>query len=426
MKDGPEPEGKMDHSLNRRGFLGTIGAAGLTLAMNRRTEGQASETKKVRLGVIGVGNRGTYLLRLALSDSGIEVPALCDIKPNHLQRAIKLVRNSKGNIPTGYDKGPEDFRRMLGEEKLDAVIIATPVVWHTAMSVAAMKEGIVPGSEVSAATNMEECWELVEKNANYRRENMMILNLVRQGYFGRLTNAVCGYLHDCRYLRFNPDGSLTWRGESALTQTGNTYPTHSLGPVCHWMDINRGDRMVSMVSMNTPSLALKAYAAEKFGPDSKQAEADYKAADCNVSLIKTDRGNVITVFYSSNAPFPHTLPYRLQGTKGAYEAVAGKIYIEGRETEHRWGDVQDYLTEFDHKVWAEHKTEAEQTGHGGADFFVVAELLDAVRNKRAPAVDVYDAAAWSSITPLSQESITKGNQPIEIPDFTRGAWKNRT
>ncbi len=422
----------LQEGITRRGFCTVTGAS---LVLGTRALGQAKgAAKTVRVAFIGVGGRGTGLLKVLLKVPGTSVSAICDIDQAHLDRAVQIVRRVKGNTPDGFSKDEYDYRRMLQRDDFDAVLIATPAPWHARMAVDAMAAGKHVGSEVPGAYTLEECWSLVKtkektgkrymllENYCYARQRMMVLDMVHAGVFGKTYYAECSYIHDCSALRFKPDGSLTWRGEVKVDRFGNLYPTHSLGPVSKWMGINRGDRMVSLVSAMSKPAALHAYAARRFGEESAPAKVDFKCGDMSVTLITTAEGRLITVYYDSDSPRPASIFYLIQGTKGVYDSRSG-IYIEGKSPSHRWEPTSNYAKQYEHDYWRARGASAQKTGHGGGDYFVISDFVEMARQDHEPLVDVYDSATWSAVMPLSRQSIEKGNVSVEVPDFTGGKWK---
>lgn len=420
--------------ISRRGFLGSAGAAGVAAMAGRHALAAAGKPKPVRVAFIGVGSRGTGLLRQMLRLEGVEAPAICDINADHLDRAVEIVKQARGNTAAGFSKGPYDYRRMLERDDFDAVLIATPAVLHAEMAVDSLVAGKHVASEVPAAYTVDECWALVRakektgkrymllENYTYAQSRMMVGNMVRAGVFGDCYYAECSYIHDCRNLRFQSDGTLTWRGESKRDMYGNLYPTHALGPVAKWLGLNRGDRMVSLVSQMSKPAAVHDYAVSRFGPDSKAAQIDFKAGDHSLTLIKTAKGRLIAVFYDSDSPRPASIFYLVQGTQGVYDSRSG-IYIDGKSPEHTWEPAENYAGEYDHELWKTTGKEAAKSGHGGGDYLELLEFVAAVREDREPYIDVYDAASWSSVVELSARSIDAGGGRMEIPDFTGGRWE---
>jgi predicted dehydrogenase len=384
------------------------------------------------LGLIGVGNRGTSLLNVFLVHAGTQVPAVCDINPQAADRAAAIVAKARGASPERYVNGPEDYLRMLKRDDLDAVCVFTPIPLHAAMAVAALRAGKNVLSEVPAAITLQECHDLVKaveetgrfymlsENCCYYESSLAIRNMVEQGLLGEPTYAECGYVHDCRDICFNHDGSLTWRGEMQRDTVGNWYPTHALGPVSRWLGINRGDRFVSLTAATTPALCMAYYAAERFGKDSPAAKIPWRCGDSTSALIHTEKGRVIDLRFDIASPRPHpsTTHYVLQGTKGGYLDDGQRIWLEGKSKKYEWEPAAAYFKEYQHPLWKQWGKLAGAGGHGGADYLVTRAFLDALRTGAKPPVDVYDAVAWSSVIPLTAASIQSGGQPQAFPRFT--------
>jgi predicted dehydrogenase len=407
---------------SRRAWLASAGAV---------TSARAAAP--VKIAFIGVGARGSALLRVLLGFPEVEASAICDIDERALERAQQAVMKARGVRPEGFSKGPEDYRRMLAREDFRAVLIATPQTLHARMSIDAMRAGKFAACEVPACVELEECRELVRtarqtragymllENYRYSRHAMQVANMAAKGAFGELTYAECGYIHETRALRFHPDGSLTWRGENSLNHIGDLYPTHSLGPVCGWMGINRTDRLASLVTLASRPASLHAYAVARYGAESPQARLAFRNGDTNNSLIRTAQGRLIAVRYDAVSARPHAMgESSLQGTKGVYAAAFGQhnVYLEGRTPAGQWEPLERLRAEYDHPYWKERGALAGKTGHGGGDYFVLSDMLDAIRGGASP-IDAVDAATWSSIRPLSGESLRRGGAPVEIPDFSR-------
>jgi len=418
-------------STNRRQFLRASCALLLPAAFGAE--------KEIRLGIIGVGARGAVLLKSSLQLPNVRVTAVCDIQEDRAFLGKKMVSDAQRGEPELYWKGPEDYRRMLERTDLDAVLIATPQDQHGIQAVAAMRAGKHVASETPAAYNMEQLWELVEtkektgkrymllENYIYSRSHMQVLNMIRQGVFGELTYGECGYVHDTRYLTYEGE-QLAWRGRVARDHRGDLYPTHGLGPMATWMGVNRGDRLVRMVSMDTGNLNLQSYAAEHFGKQSRFAQPGFfKKRDTTVTMIQTAKERMIVLKYETTAPKPASAWDTLDGTQACYmgSAVGEFMHLASEGEASGWKPLAQFREKYEHPFWKLSAAEAQKTGHGGGDYFVMREFFDAIREDREPAVDVYDAATWTSVLPLSGKSITGGNQPVEFPDFTRGKWKSR-
>ena len=428
--------------INRREFLGHSAAGSLALGLAGAARTFAAyEEKPVRIGFVGTGNRGTDLLGTMLAVGGVEIPALCDINPEHLARAARVVEERLGRKPELYDRGPEDYLRLCERGDLDAVVTATPWQLHTPVMVAAMEAGKYGATEVPAAITLEQCWQLVEtsertgrpcmmlENECYYRYAMLILGMIEREMFGELLHCEAGYQHDVRYLKgiegkIGPDGSLLWRGEHAVTRNGNLYPTHPVGPAAWCLGINRGDRFTRLVSMSTKSRGMNHKIARMFGADHPNAKRKYALGDINTSLLATENGLTVTLYHDTQSPRPYDEIFRVQGTQGIYSRTLRKIYIEGRSPqEHTWEDDEPYYKEFDHPLWKKYGDEAVKRGHDGADFLEFTQFLHAVRHGLPTPIDVYDTAAWSAVSPLSESSVGMNSAPQDFPDFTRGKWK---
>ena len=413
---------------------------------------RASASDRLRVGLIGVGLRGTNHLRNLLLREDVEIAAICDIDPQRNSLCLDLIREAGAKKPDVFAEGEYDYRKLLEMKELDAVIISTPWEWHARMAVDAMEAGKYTGLEVSAATTLEECWDLVRahertgthlmilENVNYRRDVMAVLNMVRQEVFGELIHFRCGYQHDLRHVKFN-DGKTPygkgaefgekgiseakWRTQYSVDRNGDVYPTHGLGPVAVMCDINRGNRFLSLTSHATKSRGLHNYIVETGGKDHSNASLKFKLGDVITTTIDTANGETILVTHDTNLPRPYSLGFRVQGTRGIWEADGNRIYIEGESEPHKWEPADFWLDKHDHPLWLKYGEYAEGSGHGGMDFFVLNAFVESARANVAPPLDVYDAAAWSAVTPLSELSIANGGAPQEFPDFTSGRWKTR-
>lgn len=393
--------------------------------------------KTVRVGMVGVGSRGASLTNTLLQIPGVEVTAVCDIREEHAKAAQDLVEKSSGRRPASYTKGERDFENLCHRDDLDAVITATPWEWHTPVMLCAMRAGKYGGTEVPAGLTVQECWDLVKtseetgvpcmmlENVNYFQNVLTVLRMVREGLFGEMLHCEAGYQHDVRFVHISDQGELLWRGVHAAAKNGNLYPTHPIGPIAWWMNINRGDRFTYLTSMSAPARGLKAYAAAKFGADHPLARKDYALGDINTTLIKTELGKTVTLYYDSCTPRPYDLIFRAQGTKGIYMGTLDKVFLEGVSPEHeQYEPFAPYQEKYAHPLWKDLETEAKKNGgHGGCDYIVIYEFIKAVRNRTQTPQDVYDAATWSVIVPLTIESVAKQSAPVEFPDFTRGKWK---
>lgn len=436
---------------NRRHFLKNAALATAGMAFVPSILKAQPNDQKVRLGFIGVGLRGREHVRNSILFPQVEINAICDIDPVAVAKAQKMLRDAGRKEAVVYSKNERDFENMVKREDLDGIIIATPWEWHVPMAVSTMKAGKYAGVEVSATVTLQESWDLVNayektgshcmilENVCYRRDVMAALNMVRQGLFGELTHLECGYEHDLREVKFNdgksaygggvefgPKGfsEAKWRTQHSIDRNGDIYPTHGLGPVAQMININRGNQFQYLVSMATKPLGLHKYIVDKGGADHPNAKVKFKLGDVVQTMVKCANGETILITHDTNSPRPYSLGFKVQGTNGLWMDEGDQIYIEKKSPKaHQWEKDADYMKKYDHPLWTKFEKNAQGAGHGGMDYFVMQEFVMAIQEKRSPAIDVYDAAAWSAISPLSEESIKKGSAPIQIPDFTRGKWK---
>ncbi len=433
---------------SRRDFLKKSAAAGLGISVAGAALSSCSQKltippesiqhaplDKVRIGFVGVGLQGSSHIRNLLRIDKVEIKAVCDIVEWKVRRIQKWAEEAGQPAPEGYFRSETDFKRLCERDDLDLVYTATPWRWHVPVLVAAMRAGKHAATEVPAAVTLDECWQMVRtaektrrycvqmENCCYSDRSLLTLNLVRRGLLGEILNGACGYLHDLRGVKFSGRDESLWRTAHSIRRNGNLYPTHGLGPVAEAMDINRGDSFDYLVSVSSPSRGLNLYAAEKFGPGSKQALQKYALGDVNTSIIRTKKGRSITVIHDTNLPRPYSRIDRVQGTRGLIEGYPDRVYIEGKSQPHAWDAFDPYMKEHRHPLWKDMAEIAKGAGHGGMDFLEDYRLVDALLKGRPPDMDVYDAAAWSAVSELSEISVARRGQPMAFPDFTRGAWK---
>lgn len=403
----------------------------------------APALERVRLGFIGVGARGPGHVQAAMQCEGTEIVAICDTHKPSLDAAIAMVAKTGRTAPAAYGNGDFDYRKMLERKDIDAVVISTPWEWHVPMAVDTMKSGKHAFVEVPAAYTVEDCWLLVDtsektrkhcmmmENVNYGREELMVLNMVQQGVFGELLHGEAAYIHDLRFQMHEiGHGTGSWRTLHYTRRNGNLYPTHGLGPVAHYMDVNRGDRMDFMSSVSSNARMRGLYAKSAFPENHSHRKLKFVCGDINTSIVRTVRGKTIMIQWDEQLPRPYTRHNLLQGTKGCWGGFPNRVVIEGKsKSTDSWvqgGDLASWYAEFDHPLWKFIGEEAKKHGgHGGMDFVMMWRMIYCLRNGLPLDQDVYDAAAWSVITPLSEWSVSHRGQSVDIPDFTRGKWKSR-
>ncbi len=251
---------------------------------------------------------------------------------------------------------------------------------------------------------------------------MMVFNMARQGLFGEILHAECGYLHDLRAIKFEDAHEGLWRRAHAMYRRGNFYPTHGLGPVANVMDINRGDQLDYLVSMSTPARGLAEWAREHYPEGHPKRDERYVQGDVNTTLIKTVRGRTIFVSHDTNLPRPYSRIHMVQGTGGLFQGYPNRVHVEGLSEDHRWDDWAVWREEYDHPVWRELEERSAGAGHGGMDYIEDYQLIKALREGKPTDMNVYDAAMLSVICPLTEWSVENRSRPVDVPDFTRGRW----
>ena len=439
-------------SLNRRHFLqsSAILSAGALLQPDRLFAMPAGD--KVRLGFIGVGLRGQSHLDLALRRTDVTVVSICDIDEGMLKTSLDMVGKSGKAMPKVYKGDNYAYRKLLEAKDIDAVVISTPWEWHKPMIIDALERGIkYVGTEVMLGITLQDHWDVVHaaekykaqvmqlENVCYRRDVMAVMNMVRQGVFGEIIHLQGGYQHDLRGVKFN-DGKTPynsgvefgekgysearWRTQHSVDRNGDLYPTHGIGPVAMMIDINRGNRFTKLSAMASKARGLHDYIVNKGGPNHPNAKVQFKLGDVVTTQIACENGETILLQHDTNLPRPYSLGFRVQGTKGLWMDVNKSIHIEGVSKAHQWEEAKAWLEKYDHPLWKKYGNDAQGAGHGGMDFFVLHAFIEAVKRQVPTPQDVYDAAAWSAITPLSEISIAE-SKVVDFPDFTNGAWKNR-
>ena len=388
----------------------------------------------VRVGFVGVGGMGGAHVRNFLGLEGIEIVALCDIDSARNEEVSSWVTDDGRAPPAMYGRHETDFVRMCETEDLDLVFTATPWEWHVPVCVSAMENGKHAATEVPATYTTDDCWRLVEyaekyrkhcvmmENCNYDRPEMMVFHMARLGLFGDILHAECGYLHDLREIKFSEVGEGLWRRAHSMVRDGNLYPTHGLGPVANVMDINRGDQFEYLVSMSSPSQGLQEWAMANYPENHLKRRERYVLGDVNTTMIKTVRGRTIYLSHDTNLPRPYSRIHMVQGTKGLFQGYPHRVHIEGLSPGHEWQDWMDLRDEYDHPLWKDLEEQSEGAGHGGMDFIEDYRLVKCLREGKPTDMNVYDAAAMSVITPLSEWSVANRSRPIDVPDFTRGRW----
>ncbi|MBD1580710.1 Gfo/Idh/MocA family protein [Pseudoalteromonas sp. S16_S37] len=447
--------------MNRRDFLkaagSAVGAAALTTTLSgcaqhnasniapsrqgRSVMGLVSEKLDiVRVAFIGVGQRGFGHVKRMSQIEGTRIVAICDTHDEELNRSVNYLLEQGLQKPSVYTGAELAYQDMIARDDIDIVIISTPWKWHAPMAIDTMNSNKHAFVEVPLALSVEEMWDIVDtaertqrhcmmmENVNYGRDELMVLNMVRQGLFGELLHGEAAYIHELRWQMKEVEHKTgSWRTDWHTKRNGNLYPTHGLGPVSQYMNINRGDRFDYLTSMSSPSLGRTAYAKREFAADHQRNQAKYIAGDMNTTMIKTVQGRSIMVQHDTTTPRPYSRHNLIQGTNGVFAGFPNRIALEqdGNKSFHEWDyEMQTWYDKYDHPLWLRMGEEAQRNGgHGGMDFLMFWRMIYCLRNGEPLDQDVYDGAAWSVISPLSAQSVANRSAAIDIPDFTRGAWQ---
>lgn len=397
----------------------------------------------VRIAIIGVGMRGTGAVHRYSFIEGAKIMALCDLVPENVEAAQTTLVNKGLHKPDLYT-GAEDYKIICERDDIDLIYICTNWGMHTPIAVYAMEHGKHAAVEVPAALTINECWQLVNacertrkhcmmlENCNYDFFEMATLNMAQQGLFGEIVHGEGAYIHDLRWLNFAQDSvgaeayHNMWRLKHNEERNGNIYPTHGLGPICHIMNIHRGDRMTHLVSMSSKQVGMTEYAKDKYGKDSDYAKREYKNGDMNTSMVRTEKGKTIMIQHNVTSPRPYSRIHMVSGTKGFAQKWPRKGLAFDPDAHSYLSDkeMEKMLEKYEHPITKEVGKKAREVGgHGGMDFIMDYRLIYCLRNGLPLDQDVYDAAEWSAIAELSEKSVENESMPIKIPDFTRGAYK---
>ena len=397
--------------------------------------------EKVRVAVVGVGSRGRYMLEHCLLNmDNMYVTAVCDTYEDRMQWAAQKVEEVSGQKPFAST----NWHEVLNPAFADAVLILSAWESHVPIAIEAMEKGIAVGMEVGGAYSLDQCWDMVRtyertrtpfmflENCCYGRIEMMVMRMVKQGLFGDVVHCEGGYCHDLRgEIAFGKE-NRHYRLRNYLHRNCENYPTHELGPIAQILGINRGNRFLSLVSMASSAKGMNTYAKHNANVDPALQTAQFAQGDVVTTIIKCANGETITLSLDTTLPRAYSRRFTVRGTLGMYMEDNNSIYLDTDFTEadhwdwsKQWNNASKYLEKYEHPVWEQYLKEGIRGGHGGMDGLVYDAFIEAVRNGTPCPIDVYDAAAWMAVTPLSEASIAKGGMPVEFPDFTNGAFCER-
>lgn len=394
--------------------------------------------EKICLGLIGLGGRGYGLLTILVRMDNIEIAAISDNYEDRRLNAIKEIEAVTGKKP--YSTG--DYKDIIHMKDIDAVIISTSWADHTNMAIDAMKAGKYVATEVGGAYSIDECWQLVKtheetgipcmmlENCCYGREELMVLNMVKKGLFGEIVHCEGGYRHDLRQEVADGRENRHYRLINYMHRNCDNYPTHELGPISKILNINRGNRMLALTSIASKSSGLHEYILSNKGRENDLADYKFAQGDVVTTTIKCAHGETIVLTLDTTLPRAYSRGFTVHGTKAMYMEDNNSLFIDGVHNKYefswkeQWNNAEQYRKQYDHHLWQDYKPDSKD-GHGGIDFLVLSAFIDSVERQVQTPIDVYDMAAWMSVTALSEQSISMGGLPVAIPDFTNGKWLNR-
>ena len=398
------------------------------------------ENKIVNLAIIGVSGRGRGLMDCLYKMDDVKITVVCDVYEDRMEEAAKATLEKCGHEPVCI----ADYREVVKREDVDCVIIGSSWASHREIAVAAMKAKKKVGMEVGGAHSIEECWELVRtyeetgtdlmmlENCCYGREELTVLNMVKKGIFGEVVHCQGGYEHDLRKEICMGIENRHYRFNNYLNRNAELYPTHEVGPIAKYLNINRGNRFINLTSMSSKARGLHEWIVKNKGEDHEHAKLEFSQGDITTTMIKCTNGETVLLIHDTSLPRVYSRGGRVQGTKAIWMEDKKAIHIEGVSPKENWDDLdasweplEKYMEEHEHPLWLEFKTNGVQGGHGGMDFLVLRAFVEAVKNDTPMPIDVYDAVTWMAITCLSENSIAMGSAAIAFPDFTNGKWINR-
>ncbi len=397
--------------------------------------------KKIRTVFCGCGKRtaGTGGAVRAIDD--YEVIGVCDPYEDKAIKLADLFEKEKGVRPAIYT----DHIKMLEELKPDAAVVVTNWETHVRVAIDALERGVAVAMEVGGAYDLEECWELVDtwertktpfmflENCCFNKDELLITSLVRNGVMGEISYASAAYGHDIREEVAYGNINRHYRLRNYITRNADNYPTHNLGPIAKIMNVNRGNRMLYLTSVDSKAVGLKEYMKDK--PElADLKDVTIKQADVIQTMIKCENGELITLKLDTTLPRYYSREMVVAGTKGRYNMENQSIYTnadytkenaDGVKKPREWTLSEERFYDYLPDIWKNVTDEIIKQGHGGMDYFEFLFFADCLKNGKEMPVDVYDAASWMSITCLSEKSLANNGMPIEIPDFTRGKYKTR-
>ena len=397
--------------------------------------------KNLNIGIVGLGMRGYWLMKdVILLMPGVKVTAVCDVYEDRNERAAKLTEEVCGHVPATET----DYKKLIARDDVDVVVVSCAWESHIKVAIDAMKAGKPVGMEVGGSYSVKECWDLVDtyeetqtpfmflENCCYGRRELMALNMVKQGLFGDIVHCRGGYMHDLREEVSEGEKNRHYRLRNYIHRNCENYPTHELGPIARILNINHGNRMLTLTSMASRSAGIQEYIKDRMSDDEKLMNTRFAQGDVVNTMIKCAGGETILLTLNTSLPRFYSRDFTVCGTKGMYEEENDTVFVDKKYTAEEewdfkanWGNAKDYEKDYEHPIWQKFLNDGVQGGHGGMDWLVFEAFFESIRNGEPCPIDVYDAASWMCISALSEESIAMGGHPVAIPDFTNGEWIKR-
>lgn len=400
--------------------------------------------KTVRVAMIGMGERGKQLMDPLLKMKDVQVVAVCDAYEDRTAAAAETVKKECGSAPFMS----QDYKEVLSHGDVDVAVISTSWQYHIAIAIEAMKQGVFAAMEVGGTYDLQECYNLVQayeqtktpffflENCCYGHRELMCLNMARAGAFGEIVHCDGAYKHDLRKEVSYGKENRHYRLPHYIHHNCENYPTHDLGPIAKILGINRGNRMLRLVSVASKARGLAQYIRDHKPDDAELLNTEFRQGDIVTTVITCENGETITLTLDTTLPRIYSRNFTVHGTKGMYQEDGDYVFLEkdlkvdiaeiDTDPQKIWKNADEYAKVYDNDLWKHKSAGMIASGHGGMDYLVLRAMLSAARGESYPAIDVYDAASWMCITALSEQSIASGNMPVEIPDFTNGKYKNRT
>lgn len=408
--------------------------------------------RTVKVGFVGLGSRGRGLMKKAIRISGMKVVGLCDLNDKCIELALKEAEalNEKPRVYKSYQD-------MLSDSKIEAVLITTSWSSHIPLACQAMEAGKAVAMEVGPAMSLQECFKLVEtqektgakfmflENTCYNRNILLVSNMLKKGLFGEIIHASGCYQHCVtdlvyqEYKAFNEGVPGNERIINRMMRNMEPYPTHDLGPIAKSLNINRGNRFLSLTAMSSKSRGLNAYVEKTHGKEAAGAFAPLAQGDVVNTMIKCAGGETVMLTWNTALPVPPSKAFKFYGTNGAYNEELSSVHIDGvtpidekNPNAKQWEPLENYNKKYKHPGWVwfdknkyMDKYSINPRAHGDADYLILMAFADCIKEGYDMPIDVYDAAAWIAVSVLVEESLALGGQPVFFPDFTNGRWLRR-